>query len=152
MPFTDFYRDGQFIDRVEGILDATWPPDADDRAYTVRHVYTADDVAAERERRLALGFDCDFGDERGVHRIGTTPADMAGWQEVTTLAQARLARADETPIAIMSDTGPALVTPTEWMAVLEAAAAFRQPLWAKSFALQAQDPIPADYADDSYWS
>ena len=33
-------------------------------------------VAAERDRRLALGFNYDFGDSRGVHRIGTTLADI----------------------------------------------------------------------------
>src|SRR5690606_41968408 len=42
-------------------------------------------VVAERDRRLAMGFDYDFQDERGVHRISTTPADMAGWDEVTKL-------------------------------------------------------------------
>ena len=114
---------------------------------------TAADVQIRRERLLAGGFAFDFGDERGVHTIGTTDADMVGWQEVTTLAQARLARDDATPIAIVSDTGPALVSPLEWMSVLEAAAAFRQPIWAGSFWLQTQDPIPADYAtNDSYWS
>ena len=33
----------------------------------------ASDVIAERERRLALGFDYDFGDERGVHHIAIEP-------------------------------------------------------------------------------
>ena len=120
--------------------------------YEAQPITTAD-VQIERERRLALGFAFDFGDERGVHTIGTTDADMAGWQEVTTLAQARLALNDTTPIAVVSDTGPALVTPLEWMSVLEAAAAFRQPIWAGSFWLQAQDPIPDDYAtNDAYWT
>lgn len=115
-------------------------------------VISAAQVVAERERRLALGFDYDFGDERGVHRIGTTAADMVGWQEVTMLAQARVATASTAPIGIVTDTGPAAVTPLEWMAILEASAAVRQPIWAKSFLIAAMSPIPLDYADDSYWT
>ncbi|MCB1511442.1 MAG: hypothetical protein KDJ36_11105 [Hyphomicrobiaceae bacterium] len=53
-----------------------------------------------------------------------------------------------TSIAIVIDTGPAEVTPAEWTAIVLAAAAARQPLWAASFTLQAKDPIPADYAGD----
>lgn len=112
---------------------------------------TVTDVVTDRERRLSLGFDHDFGDERGVHRIGTTEADQKGWSEVTTIAMARQVMSVATPILIVTDTGPVEVTPAEWLAVLEAAAAFRQPLWAASFVLQAMDPIPADFADDAYW-
>lgn len=110
------------------------------------------DVVAERERRLSLGFDYDFGDARGIHRITTAPADMTGWDEVTKLASALLATgAGATEIQIVSDTGPVAVTAVEWQAILLAAAGFRQPIWAASFALQAMDPVPADYADDMHW-
>ena len=109
------------------------------------------DVSRERDRRLALGFDYDFGDARGVHRIGTTKGDEEGWDEVTKIALSRNAIGSTDPITIMTDTGPAVVTPLEWLAVLEAAAAFRQPIWQASFVLQAMDPIPDDYAEDSHW-
>lgn len=112
---------------------------------------TADAVIAERARRLALGFDHDFGGARGVHRIGTTAADMVGWQEVTSLATARHGLGSAQPIAIVTDTGPVEVTPAEWLEVLEAAGAFRQPIWGASFQLQAADPIPSDFTDDAYW-
>lgn len=112
---------------------------------------TVADVVAERARRLALGFDYDFGDSRGVHRIGQTAADLAGWSEVTTAAQTALNLGDTTPIGIVTDTGPVAVTPLEWQAVLAAATTYRQPIWAASFALQAMDPIPVDFTDDSYW-
>ena len=113
---------------------------------------TIDDVATERSRRLALGFSYDFGDARGVHHIGTTKADIAGWEEVTQLAAARLATGDSgTPIVVVTGTGPIQVTPSEWQQVLLSVAAFRQPLWAASFALQAMDPIPVDYATEVYW-
>jgi hypothetical protein len=114
-------------------------------------VVTADDVIAERKRRLAAGFDYDFGDARGAHRIGTTEADMIGWDEVSKIALARHALGAAEPIAIITDTGPAEVAPLEWLSILEAASAFRQPIWAASFALQALEPIPADYADDARW-
>jgi hypothetical protein len=114
---------------------------------------TVDDVAAERERRLALGFDFNFGAPRGVHRIGTTEADMKGWDEVTKLKDA-LIQSDmpAQPIEISTNTGRVTITPMEWNAVLIAAAAtFRQPIWQKSLDLQAMKPIPADFRDDKYW-
>ncbi|WP_420408703.1 hypothetical protein [Hoeflea sp.] len=108
-------------------------------------------VIQERQRRLALGFDYDFGDARGVHHIGTTPADLAGWDEVTKFSQAALAISQDPDISIVTDTGPAIVTATEWQSILLAAAAHRQPIFAASFALQASDPIPANFADDTHW-
>ena len=114
---------------------------------------SVDDIVAERERRLALGFNYDFGNGRGVHRIGTTKEDMAGWSEVSTYAGALIDRGDlTTQIPIATDTGTCLVTPPEWRAIEIAAAQFRQPLWTKSFALMAMNPIPASYQEDSWWS
>lgn len=114
---------------------------------------TADDVIAERERRLALGFDYDFGDERGVHHIGTAPNDIRKWMdEVTPLSQAFLnVSQPDGEITIITDTGPAAVTALEWQQILLAAAAWRQPIYQASFVLQAMDPIPTDYADDKWW-
>jgi hypothetical protein len=113
-----------------------------------------EDVQAERERRLQLGFDYDFGDGRGVHRIGTTAADMVGWNDVDKAANALSALGDNiTTMTIVTDTGPVDITSSEWMQITLAATAFRQPIWAGSFDLQAMDPIPADYAtNDAYWS
>ena len=114
---------------------------------------TVDDVAAERERRLALGFDYDFGDARGVHRFATSEADMRGWDEVTKWAHAAIALGDpDATMHILTETGPCVVTAQEWQSVLMAATAARQPLWAASFALQAMSPIPSDYAtNEAYW-
>ena len=128
------YIDGQFVDPPS-------PP-----------APSVDDVAAERERRLAQGFDYDFGDERGVHRIATTDADMAGWDEVTKWAQAAINLGDASAtINVLTETGPCTVTALEWQSILLAATAARQPLWAASFYLQSLDPIPGDYADDVHW-
>jgi hypothetical protein len=113
---------------------------------------TSSHITKERIRRLTLGFDYDFGDERGVHRIGTTEADMLGWNEVTQASQAAIALgAGSTSFTIVTDTGPALITALEWQSILVAAHAARQPIWAAFFVLQATDPIPFNYADDSHW-
>ena len=109
-------------------------------------------IIEERTRRLALGFDYDFGDERGVHRIGTGPADQLGWSEVTTLSNALIALGDTaTAITAVTDTGPVEITALEWQSILVAAGQFRQPIWAASFVLQAMELIPADYTNDQYW-
>jgi hypothetical protein len=109
-------------------------------------------IVAERGRRLQAGFDYDFGNGRGVHRIGTTEADMAGWREVTDLANALIATGSgSTTINVLTDTGAVAVTATEWAGILIAAAQFRQPIWAASFALQALDPLPDDYTAEEHW-
>lgn len=112
---------------------------------------TEQDVIAERQRRLAQGFDYDFQDARGVHRIGTTDADLKGWDEVTKFSQAALSIGQNPTISIVTDTGPTAVSASEWQSILLAAAAHRQPIFAASFALQAADPIPPEYADDAWW-
>lgn len=115
---------------------------------------STEDVVAERERRLALGFDFDFGDARGVHRIGTSLDDMRKWMdEVTPLAQVYLNGGQPgSEITITTETGVAVITANEWQSILIAAAGYRQPLYAASFALQAMDPIPSDFATNpAYW-
>jgi hypothetical protein len=110
-------------------------------------------VITERQQRLASGFDYDFADARGVHRIGTTDADMTGWDEVSKAASALVALGlPDQEIGIVTDTGPCNVTAIEWQSVLVAAMQFRQPIFAASFVLQGSDPIPQDYADDVNWA
>lgn len=119
---------------------------------TQADVATEGMVIAERWRRLSLGFDHDFEDARGVHRIGTTADDLAGWDEVTKASHAAiLVGQPAMPINITTNTGPVTVTAMEWQHVLLAAAQHRQPIFAASFALQAMNPIPLDYAADKHW-
>lgn len=115
---------------------------------------TPDDVVAEQRRRLALGFDYDFGDVRGVHHIATTEQDMQDWQEVTTWATLMKLTGDTTAtLMIATSTGIAEVTADDWLAVLAAGTASRQPIFQGAFWLMAQDPVPTDYAtNEAYWS
>jgi hypothetical protein len=114
---------------------------------------TVDGVVAERERRLALGFDYDFGDSRGVHHIGTTKDDLEGWSEVTSASLAAIAIGrGEMGISIVTNTGSVSVTALEWQEIMLASAEFRQPIWLHSFAIQAMEDIPSDYTNDEYWT
>lgn len=117
-------------------------------------VPTPDMLTEEVNRRLSLGFDYDLGDGRGVHHFGTTDVDMKRWmQEVTPLAQAAVNMGEPNRhIGIKTDTGPTFVTASEWWRVLDAAADWRQPLYAAYFTLKALPEIPADYASNpAYW-
>ncbi len=117
-----------------------------------RPVLTIDDIVSERDRRLEAGFDFNFGDDRGVHRIGTTKADMIGWDEVSKGATAAcLLGVPEAPMSIETNTGLAAITAGEWLQIVVAATEFRQPIWLASFALAQMNPIPADFADNRYW-
>jgi hypothetical protein len=141
-------RDGDIASRVAEWIDAGNTIDP----YQAPPI-TPEDVQTERARRLALGFSYDFEDARGVHQIGTSPADMVGWRDVIDLANALIDLGDTTTtINIVTDTGPTQVTAPEWQAVMLRAAEVRQVLWASSFALQAMDPIPEDYDADGYWT
>ena len=93
-----------------------WTPDpatfitAEMKAAQAREAKVAE-VIKERERRLALGFDYNFNDARGIHRIATTDEDMRGWDEVTKVANAMLALGDQTSsISIITGSAHAVVT------------------------------------------
>lgn len=129
---------------VDGVLTAYEPPSA---------AVTVADVARERDRRLSFGFDYDFGDARGIHHIATAAEDMRKWMdEVNPLAQTLInAGQPGGEIAIVTETGPVTITAGEWQSILLAAGEWRQPIYAAYFALKVFDPIPADFAEDTYW-
>jgi len=109
-------------------------------------------IRAERDRRLAAGFNYDFQDPRGVHRIGTTESDMRGWDEVTKIAQTAINLGQPgMGITIKTGTGLVQVTAAEWQTVLLAAAQFRQPIYQADFALRAMPTPPENFEDDEFW-
>ena len=115
---------------------------------------TADILTGEIERRLSLGFDFDFEDERGVHHFGTTTKDMQRWaQEVTPLAQAAMNMGQpDRLIAIKTETGLVSLAASEWWRVLDAATGRRQSLYGSYFALKAMERVPTDYTSDNRWT
>lgn len=125
----------------------------DGSVVTVTKIVTDQNVIDERTRRMALGFVHDFQDSRGMHSIGTTPADMMGWNDVdkSVNAMALLGLMDQ-HFQIITNTGLVSITPIDWAKITLTATGFRTPIWLKSFALQAMTPIPADFANDVYWS
>lgn len=94
-------------------------------------------VEVERDRRLSVGFDFDFGDTRGVHRFGTTGSDRFGWAEVEGLAAAALDIGQASlPIAVRTDTGDLTIAAHEWPAVRLAGALALQPVWQASWTIK----------------
>lgn len=134
------------IDTLENLADVLEP-------WGIRCMVRQKDVIAERARRLSAGFEYDFGNGRGVHRIGTTPEDREGWNRVSELAQAMINLGQgAAPINVLTDTGHVTITAQEWQQILLAAGAFEQPIWHSSFALLAMNPIPDDYEADHHWT
>lgn len=114
---------------------------------------TSKQVIVERTRRLTLGFDYDFRDERGVHHFDTTEEDMKGWDTVDKSANAFVAVGiPDQPINLATGTGDVTITAIEWSSIMVAATLWQQPIWQSSFVLQSMDPIPQDYTDDGYWT
>ena len=114
---------------------------------------TADGVIAERTRRLALGFDYDFGDARGIHHFETSEEDMKGWDTVDKSANAFVAVGmPDQEINLATGSGAVTITAIEWSSIMVAATIWQQPIWQASFTLQAMDPIPQDYTDDKWWT
>lgn len=109
-------------------------------------------IERERAKRLAKGFDYDFKDKRGVHRIGTTESDESGWSKVTNLVNAyMMAGKQNEKITLETDTGEVVISAKEWSDILIQKGSFEQQIYAVSFKLQKLDPIPQDVENPKYW-
>ncbi len=110
-------------------------------------------IHEERDRRLSLGFNFDFNDERGIHEIGTSREDVDGWREVSDYANALIHSGfDKSIIYIVTNTGSVGVTAREWQLITLTSASVRQGIWSSSFDILSLDPLPSDYAADYRWS
>lgn len=109
-------------------------------------------VIAERDRRLAKGVEFIFQDARGKHRFGATDSDMAGWSEVSEIANALIKTGQPGgEITISTETGIVKVTANEWQDIVLAIGEFRQPILVRSFELSSMTSIPTDFAVDARW-
>lgn len=121
----------------------------------MRHevLWTAEDVYRERDRRLALGYDFDFGDARGVHHFATDDENMKGWNKVTDWAGLQLIVGNTLDwVELDTDTGQVAVVPVEWVAIFQAMTTWQQTLYSAAPTIAAMTPIPGDYTDDARWA
>lgn len=151
-PATDQHPDavryqvsGYFVDAIGGA------PSAADVAAILGPNNWAIDI--ERDRRIALGVTVALSS--GV-TFGVQTRDDVDFRNVTGLSSAALAYTalGQTPMIVFRDAAnvdhnltPALVLEMG-LKVIGAV----QALYAKSWALKALSPIPADYASDGHWT
>lgn len=104
-------------------------------------------VNLERQRRIAVGKVID-----GVHVTGSDE-DARNLMSLALGAQMRLAAGDTETVTTFRDGGnfDHDLTPAQLLSLWQQSAAYVSDLYAASWALKAMEPIPADYANDSYW-
>ena len=110
-------------------------------------VVTADDVNAERQRRIVAG--------RVLNGIRVTGRDVdaRNLMSLALIAQMRIASGDTTTPTTFRD-GDNLdhdLTPLQILTMWQESAAFVSALYQASWDIKAMDPIPADYTADQYW-
>lgn len=116
----------------------------------------ADDVSAERERRLSLG--CSVTLASGQGPIPVQTRDEVDHRNLLTLEsqamKAVISGAPNTQFPFRDATDKTwMLTALEMMDMTAKVAAFGAGIFAKSWALKAMSPIPADYAtNDAYWT
>ncbi|KGE01011.1 hypothetical protein JL39_07675 [Rhizobium sp. YS-1r] len=102
---------------------------------------------AERARRIIAGKIIN-----GIHVTGRDE-DARNLTNLALGAQVRIAGGDSTTLKTFRD-GDNIdhdLTPPEIMSLWQQSSEYVSALYAASWALKALDPIPADFADDSYW-
>ena len=109
---------------------------------------TTDQVNAERQRRILLGTTIN-----GVYVTGDD-VNRANLSDLAFGASLRIGAGDVTTVTTFRDGNNVDhdLTPLELLSLWQQAAAHVSLLYAKSWTLKGMDPIPVDFADDSYWS
>lgn len=108
---------------------------------------TGDDVNAERQRRIIVGAVIN-----GVHVTGRDE-DIVNLTNLALAAQVRIGNGDTTTLTTYRDGGNVDhdLTPPQMLDLWMQANARVSAIYAASWALKAMNPIPANFADDSYW-
>lgn len=112
---------------------------------------TAADVNAERDRRLMAGkgfTPAGYGAQVMVNAL-----DEANLNGLATTALVQVAAGNGSSIVQWRDNSDTLhdLTYDQVLDLHSQASAYKQAVFAASWALKDADPIPADYADDAHW-
>ena len=105
-------------------------------------------INAERQRRIVGGTVIN-----GV-RVTGRDEDARNLTNLALAAQMRLAAGDTTTITIFRDGDNVdhELTPAQVIALWQGSAAFVSALYAASWAIKAQDPLPPDVTVDALWT
>lgn len=114
---------------------------------------TGDNVNAERERRIVAGANFTVqGHGAPIHVTGRDE-DKVNLQGLAFAASLRLGQGDNATLTVFRDgqnVDHSLI-PAQVLELWQHAAAYVTLVYQRSWEIKALDPIPADYADDSYW-
>lgn len=119
----------------------------DGEIFAISHEVTPAAVNAERQRRIVRGKIID-----GIHVTGSDD-DARNLTNLALSAQVRMAGGDTTSLTTYRD-GDNIdhdLTPAQMLSLWQQSSAYVSAIYAASWALKAMDPIPADFAGDSYW-
>lgn len=113
---------------------------------------TTDQVNAERTRRIERGTTVTVD---GIKiKVQGREEDTRNLQGLAFAAQLRLSTGDTTTTITFRDGDNVnhLLTPLQVISLWSQSAAYVSAIYAKSWAIKAMSPIPADFKSDSYWS
>lgn len=129
-----------------------WTPDpakiitAEQKAATAKQSL-CDAINADRTRRIVAGKVID-----GIHVTGRDE-DARNLTNLALAAQLRISTGDTSTVTLFRDGDNVdhELAPLQVMSLWQQSSEYVSALYAASWALKALDPIPADFADDSYW-
>ncbi|WJR66931.1 DUF4376 domain-containing protein [Neorhizobium sp. CSC1952] len=127
-------------------VDAAKMITAEQKADAARQTL-CDAINAERTRRIVAGRVID-----GI-RVTGRDEDARNLTNLALAAQLRLAAQDTETLTTFRDGDNVdhELTPPQIMSLWQQSSEYVSALYAASWALKALDPIPADFADNSYW-
>lgn len=119
---------------------------------TIHQGPQGDAVNAERERRIAAGTTVPVPGTAGIPVQGREQ-DVRNLLGLGMAALARMSQGDNVTLTPFRDATNAMhdLTPPQVFALWHLSAMYASAVYQASWAIKAMTPIPADFADDSYW-
>lgn len=113
---------------------------------------TADDVNAERQRRIIAGTDLTLTDYAPSIALQGRPEDQQSLMGLALLAQMLISAGDVSPITFRDrENVDHDLTPAQIAELWQRGTFWMSNVYAASWDLKDQDPIPADFANDFHW-